>query len=138
MGQVCGKKPHFMHLPCSCSSWKNTALQSCIPWLILQESEQVEQGDGALCAMSHYSPWCLVGNGGMDPYSSPYIIPKSSPHNFIPPFPTKHRGVLPLLTPSGVGFGAREGLGLSVWGLSRPLRPQTLIKLRGYYSENTV
>ena len=25
-----------------------------------------------------------VGNGGMDPYSSPYIIPNSSPHN---PFP---------------------------------------------------
>ena len=28
--------------------------------------------------------WCLVGNGGMDPYSSPYILPKNSPHN---PFP---------------------------------------------------
>ena len=28
--------------------------------------------------------WFLVGNGGMDPYSSPYIIPKYSPHN---PFP---------------------------------------------------
>ena len=31
------------------------------------------------------SPLCLVGNGGMDPYSSPYIIiPNNSPHN---PFP---------------------------------------------------
>ena len=28
--------------------------------------------------------WCLVGNGGMDPYSSPYIIPNNSLHN---PFP---------------------------------------------------
>ena len=23
-----------------------------------------------------FAPWCLVGNGGMDPYSSPDIIPK--------------------------------------------------------------
>ena len=30
------------------------------------------------------TPWCLVGNGGMDPYSSPYISPNNSPHN---PFP---------------------------------------------------
>ena len=30
-----------------------------------------------------FSVWCL-GNGGMDPYSSPYIIPNNSPHN---PFP---------------------------------------------------
>ena len=28
--------------------------------------------------------WFLVGNGGMDPCSSPYIIPNNSPHN---PFP---------------------------------------------------
>ena len=28
--------------------------------------------------------WCLVGNGGLDPYSSPYIIPNNSLHN---PFP---------------------------------------------------
>ena len=34
---------------------------------------------------------CPVLNGGMDPYSSPYIIPMSSPHN---PFPTKHQGVV--------------------------------------------
>ena len=27
----------------------------------------------------------LVGNGGVDPYSSPYIIPNNSLHN---PFPT--------------------------------------------------
>ena len=32
------------------------------------------------------SPWCLVGNGGMDPYSSPYIIPNDSPHNPFPHF----------------------------------------------------
>ena len=32
--------------------------------------------------------WFLVGNGGMDPYSSPYIIPNHSPHN---PFPTKNQ-----------------------------------------------
>ena len=25
-------------------------------------------------------PWCLVGIGGMDPYSSRYIIPNSRPH----------------------------------------------------------
>ena len=30
------------------------------------------------------SPWCLVGNGGMDPYYSPYIIPNNCRHN---PFP---------------------------------------------------
>ena len=30
------------------------------------------------------SPWCLVGNGGMDPYSSPYIIPIDNPKD---PFP---------------------------------------------------
>ena len=29
-------------------------------------------------------PWCLGGNGGMDPYSSPYIMPNNSPHS---PFP---------------------------------------------------
>ena len=28
--------------------------------------------------------WCLAGNGGMDPCSSPYIFPNNSPHN---PFP---------------------------------------------------
>ena len=30
------------------------------------------------------TPWCLAGNGGVDPYTSPYIIPNNSPHN---PFP---------------------------------------------------
>ena len=30
------------------------------------------------------SVWCLVGNGGMDPYSSPYITPNNSPPNPIP------------------------------------------------------
>ena len=30
------------------------------------------------------SVWCFVGNGGIDPYSSPYIIPSNSLHN---PFP---------------------------------------------------
>ena len=38
---------------------------------------------GALLSMIEIlglSPWCLVGNGGMDPYSSPYVIPNS---NFI-------------------------------------------------------
>ena len=30
------------------------------------------------------SVWCLVRNGGMDPYSSPYIIPSNCLHN---PFP---------------------------------------------------
>ena len=30
------------------------------------------------------SVWCLVGNGGMDPHTSPYIIPNNSLHN---PFP---------------------------------------------------
>ena len=25
------------------------------------------------------SVWCLGGNGGMDPYSSPYTIPNNSP-----------------------------------------------------------
>ena len=30
------------------------------------------------------TPWCLGGNGGMDPYSSPYIIPKNNPYV---PFP---------------------------------------------------
>ena len=25
--------------------------------------------------------WLLVGNGEMDPYSSPYIIPHNSPHH---------------------------------------------------------
>ena len=28
--------------------------------------------------------WCLVGKGGMDPYSSSFLIPNSSPNN---PFP---------------------------------------------------
>ena len=34
--------------------------------------------------------WCVVGNGGMDPYSSPYIIPivVSIVHS---PFPTKNQ-----------------------------------------------
>ena len=27
---------------------------------------------------------CLVGNGGMDPYSSPYIVPRNSLHNPVP------------------------------------------------------
>ena len=30
------------------------------------------------------SVWCLAGNGGMDPCSSPYIIPSNNLHN---PFP---------------------------------------------------
>ena len=30
------------------------------------------------------SVWCLEGNGGMDPHSSPYIISNNSLHN---PFP---------------------------------------------------
>ena len=30
------------------------------------------------------TPWCLAGNGGMDPSSSPYIVPNNSPQN---PFP---------------------------------------------------
>ena len=30
------------------------------------------------------TPWCLGGNGGMDFYSSPYIIPNNNPSN---PFP---------------------------------------------------
>ena len=34
------------------------------------------------------SVWFLVGNGGMDPYSSFYIIPNKSPHN---PFHTKNQ-----------------------------------------------
>ena len=29
----------------------------------------------------------------MDHYSSPYIIPYNSPHNPIPPFPTKNQTV---------------------------------------------
>ena len=33
------------------------------------------------------SVWCLVGNGGMDPHSSLYIIPDSGPHNPFPAFP---------------------------------------------------
>ena len=28
--------------------------------------------------------WCLVGNGGMDPYSSPCIIPKLIPITHSP------------------------------------------------------
>ena len=32
--------------------------------------------------------WFLVGNGGMDPYSSPHIIPNNSPQN---PFPHSRR-----------------------------------------------
>ena len=28
------------------------------------------------------TPWCLVGNGGTDPYSSPYTIPHNSPTHF--------------------------------------------------------
>ena len=35
------------------------------------------------CADS-FPPWCLVGNEGMDPYSSPYIVSNNSLHN---PFP---------------------------------------------------
>ena len=31
----------------------------------------------------------------MDPYSSPYILPNSSPNNPFPPFPTKHQTVNP-------------------------------------------
>ena len=31
------------------------------------------------------APWCLVGNGGMDPYSSPCMIPKNNPQNPFPP-----------------------------------------------------
>ena len=31
-----------------------------------------------------HAVWCTVGNGGMDPYSSPYIIPIDSLHT---PFP---------------------------------------------------
>ena len=51
--------------------------------------------------------WCLVGNGGMDPYSSPYIIPNNSPHNPFPPFPTKNQTVRP---PCGcVISGAKSG-----------------------------
>ena len=33
-----------------------------------------------------YSVWFLVGNGGMDPYSSPYTIPNNCPHNPFPHF----------------------------------------------------
>ena len=31
--------------------------------------------------------WFLVGNEGMDPHSSPYIIPNNSPHNPLPHSP---------------------------------------------------
>ena len=30
------------------------------------------------------SVWCSVGNGGMDLYSSPYVIPNNSPHKPVP------------------------------------------------------
>ena len=35
--------------------------------------------------------WFLVGNGGMDPYSSPYIIPNNSLHNPFPHSPLRTR-----------------------------------------------
>ena len=48
---------------------------------------QIQDVDGMLFrpdALDAVSPWCLGGNGGMDPYSSPYIIPNKNPYS---PFP---------------------------------------------------
>ena len=28
--------------------------------------------------------WCLGGSGGMDPHSTPYIIPNDNPYNLLP------------------------------------------------------
>ena len=53
--------------------------------------------------------WCLVGNGGMDPHSSPYMIPKNSPPN---PFPhsllrTRQYGLRFWETPQAQSSGPR-------------------------------
>ena len=47
-------------------------------------SEQGRAHGHGPMALSAATVWCLVGNGGMDPYSSPYIIPNNRPHS---PFP---------------------------------------------------
>ena len=52
----------------------------------IRYEQPVRQGRaGDLIAFTFtLSPWCLGGNGAMDPYSSPYIIPNNNPSN---PFP---------------------------------------------------
>ena len=49
---------------------------------------RAREGGGGGAGQQGHGPtktvWCLVGNGGMDPFSSPYITPNSSLPN---PFP---------------------------------------------------
>ena len=52
--------------------------------------------------------WCLRGNGGMDPYRSPYITPSSNPYN---PFPNSLLSTREFL--AFLGFGLRVGVPLS-------------------------
>ena len=48
-------------------------------------------GRGFRGSAEGFSPWFLVGNGGMDPYDRPLRPPKSSPKKPIPPFPAKNQ-----------------------------------------------
>ena len=50
-----------------------------------EEKPRLEsKADGNVRAEAGSSPWCLVENGAMDPYTGPCIIPNDSLHN---PFP---------------------------------------------------
>ena len=57
-------------------------------WVLAPSQESMSLVTPGFNTTSHLlvekSVWCLVWNGGMDPYSSPYITPNNSLHN---PFP---------------------------------------------------
>ena len=38
----------------------------------------------ALSLRKPMTPWCLVGDGGIDPCISPYVIPNNRPHKPVP------------------------------------------------------
>ena len=84
------------------------------------------------------TPWCLGRNGGMDPYSSPHIIPNTNPHD---PFP---QSILSTTVFKGLGFrsGAnntdpnvtRRSERFGLWALHSAGRKDPAPKLQDYPS----
>ena len=59
--------------------------------LFREQARHIQAGFTQACAKKLSTVWCLVGNGGLDPYSSPLLVPNNSLHNPQSPFPTKNQ-----------------------------------------------